>query len=94
MTKKRWNQKERNQRSYDKRKEIINRIKNRPCMDCGGWYEPCQMDFDHREPNKKRGSVSRTLNFSIKALYAEIAKCDVVCSNCHRLRTYVNDKSL
>jgi hypothetical protein len=47
------------------------------------------MDFDHREANTKSfwvlqraGAVSR------ERLEAEIAKCDIVCANCHRARTY------
>jgi len=57
-------------------------------MDCGGSFPPECMDFDHRNPEEKSGDISR---LSYKAgeqrFLAEIAKCDVICANCHRIRT-------
>jgi len=47
------------------------------------------MDFDHRPGEKKSLEVSRlTLTKSIRRVVEEIAKCDVVCANCHRIRTF------
>ena len=60
--------------------------KARPCADCGVQYPSVCMDFDHVR-GEKRYSVSRMNSMSVENLQAEIAKCDVVCSNCHRLRT-------
>lgn len=46
------------------------------------------MDFDHVRGSKV-GNVSEMLgSTSLADLLMEIAKCDVVCANCHRLRTY------
>lgn len=73
---------------YHKRTGFINRFKNKPCADCQGWFEPCQMDFDHRDSKKKVKSISDMQYYSVKQILKEIAKCDLVCSNCHRLRTY------
>lgn len=67
---------------------LLNQLKSAPCADCGNTYDPVCMDFDHREPGTKRGAVSSLFRLGAKAVLAEIAKCDVVCSNCHRLRTY------
>ena len=62
--------------------------KDRPCLDCGVKYEPCQMDFDHRDPSTKIDSVaSLTGDGGMTKILLEIAKCDLVCANCHRLRT-------
>ena len=46
------------------------------------------MDFDH--VRGKTAGISRLLqaNVSMTRLLAEIAKCDLVCSNCHRIRTW------
>lgn len=58
-------------------------------MDCGGVFDPVCMDFDHRPGEVKRSNVS-TITYAssnIEAVMNEIAKCDLVCSNCHRLRT-------
>lgn len=70
--------------------EIVARTKCRPCMDCGVQYNPWQMDLDHREASQKCESVScmALQGWGLKRLEIEIAKCDVVCSNCHRERTY------
>ncbi len=67
-------------------KELINRAKTRPCMDCKIQYNPWVMDFDHRDQSMKRMEVSRCRN-SFSQLQKEIEKCDVVCANCHRERT-------
>lgn len=58
-----------------------------PCMDCGNTFPPCAMDFDHREPSQKVKGIG--LISSWPAMLKEIEKCDLVCSNCHRIRTYM-----
>jgi hypothetical protein len=45
------------------------------------------MDFDHRDPAVKSFAIGPSLTRNRAAVVAEIAKCDVVCANCHRLRT-------
>lgn len=61
-----------------------------PCADCGGSFAPYVMDFDHRNPKTKSFSLgsSRAMLKSREQLLAEIAKCNIVCVNCHRARTY------
>jgi hypothetical protein len=59
-------------------------------MDCKKKYPPYVMDFDHRDRSEKAFEVGRGLYVSIKRLLIEIAKCDVVCANCHRERTHGN----
>jgi len=61
-----------------------------PCVDCGeGDFRV--LDFDHIDPNDKSeiGGVAQLLwrNCSLKRIKAEIEKCEIVCSNCHRIRT-------
>ena len=68
-------------------RQLINEMKARPCADCGVTYPPYVMDFDHRED--KRFSISQAWRArSWRQVLAEIEKCDVVCANCHRERTY------
>lgn len=59
-----------------------------PCVDCGN-TDPRVLDFDHRNRAEKLYSISFMLVrcFSIEMLKAEIAKCDVRCANCHRIKT-------
>jgi hypothetical protein len=56
------------------------------CVDCGE-YDPAVLTFDHVR-GKKRMDVSRMVaeGYSIEAVMEEIAKCEVVCSNCHMRR--------
>jgi hypothetical protein len=86
---------------WRERRDVITLViaaKSKLCMDCGfpepGTYDVFPhwvMDFDHRPGTRKRGNVSamaRDPRFSITQIVNEMAKCDVVCSNCHRDRTY------
>ena len=57
----------------------------RGCADCGYRAHSCALDFDHRG-NKSFG-IAQSCNLSWVRLLEEVAKCDVVCSNCHRIRT-------
>lgn len=72
--------------------ERINRLKDRPCADCGHKFHPVAMDFDHVN-GKKVQSISYMLIGSWKRLEAELAKCELVCSNCHRVRTWMRRRS-
>lgn len=71
-------------------KDFIKRIKeDHPCMDCGNRYPYYVMDFDHREGEKKSNDINFLSNTGrIGAVKVEIAKCDLVCANCHRVRTH------
>lgn len=74
---------------YERAKAIVLEIKKNPCADCGGTFPPYVMHFDHRDPSQKRFSVSTLTGAGhIKSLLAEIEKCDLVCANCHAIRTH------
>ena len=77
-----------NREHYERNREVIRFAKNQPCDDCGEDYPAVCMDFDHRDPEKKVAGVGAMVNWGVKKLVAEILKCDVVCANCHRLRTW------
>ena len=71
------------------KQDYINHLKETFCMDCGGMFEPWQMDFDHRNPETKTLSIYDMVrrNFPLEKILQEIEKCDAVCVNCHRIRT-------
>lgn len=75
------------------RVEIINNIKtSRGCTDCGYSGHPAALDFDHLPGFLKTGLISamvrsRGSRQTLVRVLAEIAKCEVVCANCHRIRT-------
>lgn len=64
----------------------------KPCSDCGGLFPYQVMQWDHRPGFKKLGEISvdfwgRTRD----EVLAEIAKCDLVCANCHAVRTFARN---
>jgi hypothetical protein len=67
---------------------MLNEIRDVPCADCGRRFPPCVMQFDHRDPTTKVHEVTRILMRARSVILAEVAKCDIVCTNCHRERTY------
>ena len=82
------------QRRIALRKEI-RALKSRPCADCGVSYPYYVMDFDHREGETKISDMNGLVvkrGCSMKVLRAEIAKCDLVCANCHRERSYQRNR--
>lgn len=58
------------------------------CVDCGYNAHGAALDFDHMPGVEKLFSIGNNTNATKKATLAEIAKCEVVCANCHRIRTY------
>jgi len=47
------------------------------------------MQWDHLPGNEKLGDITGSLrNHSQAKILAEIGKCDLVCANCHAIRTY------
>jgi len=62
--------------------------RERPCADCGGMFHPTAMQWDHRPGAEKVDDVSRMYGLSRARVLEEIAKCDLVCANCHAVRTH------
>jgi hypothetical protein len=71
-------------------RNILLEVKKQPCQDCGGTFHPWVMELDHREGTKKEAAVANLVSKGCTdaRLLEEIEKCDVVCANCHRMRTY------
>jgi hypothetical protein len=68
---------------------LLAKIKDRPCLDCGGRFQVAVMDFDHRPGETKTMTLSYIFGLppNYRRLVQELKKCDVVCANCHRIRT-------
>lgn len=67
------------------RQYIYDYLRDKSCVDCGE-TNPIVLEFDHRNPKLKVNNVSNLVR-SMEKLKIEITKCDVVCANCHRIRT-------
>lgn len=73
----------------DRNLQIIRSAKDVPCTDCDTRFPYYVMDFDHLDPTDKLADIGREARqWSAAKLQAEIDKCEVVCSNCHRIRTF------
>lgn len=60
----------------------------RGCADCGYRAHAIALDFDHLPGSKKIAGVAALANASkTKRMLLEIEKCEVVCANCHRVRS-------
>ena len=81
-----------NSKTRDEKRAIINKHKSKPCVDCGVEYPHYVMDLDHIDPSKKYRNISDFLRVGkMEELLDELKKCEPVCSNCHRERTYKNN---
>jgi hypothetical protein len=75
---------------YQKLKSWYKDLKSGPCTDCDGVFDPVCMHWDHKPGFERNGGTT------IQQLYRagrkdqileEIQKCELVCANCHALRT-------
>jgi hypothetical protein len=77
----------RKSRMHASQQFITEYLVSNPCVDCGE-ADPVVLEFDHVRGQKKNVMSSLVAEgYSIRAIKDEIAKCDVVCANCHRRRT-------
>lgn len=76
---------ERNRRRKDEAAAILRAWKSGPCQDCGRSFPPRAMDTHHRQD--KIDILSRLVRAgNPRAIERELAKCDLLCAVCHRLR--------
>ena len=64
---------------------LIEFFKSNPCADCGE-SDPMVLEFDHLG-DKLFNIAQGVRDRGWQVFLDEIAKCDVVCANCHRRRT-------
>lgn len=87
--------------AYKRRVRRETRIKclqylaDKGCCECGT-HDPRILEFDHIDPDEKFRNISRLLidgfSWGSETLRSEIRKCRVVCANCHRLHTIVQQE--
>lgn len=77
------------QRRYEEFRKYLDEMKTeRGCVDCGYSEHPAALEFDHLPGTEKRFIISQGYSRSREAVLAEIEKCEIVCANCHRIRTW------
>jgi hypothetical protein len=68
-------------------KKVFEYLAQNPCKNCGE-SDPIVLEFDHRDKNDKIENIANlVLNSSWTRIEKEIAKCDVLCANCHRRKS-------
>jgi hypothetical protein len=74
--------------TYLRGKKYVDEYKiKKGCACCGYNKHASALDFDHLDPSTKSMAVSQMLALSFKRLKNEINKCQVLCANCHRIKT-------
>lgn len=76
----------RRRRRLEARAFVNSSLQDRSCSDCGE-DDPLVLEFDHL--GEKRADVATLIRAgaSLRRVRSELAGCDVVCVNCHRVRT-------
>jgi len=59
-----------------------------PCLDCGIQYPYYVMEYDHIKDDKVKTVSWLASAGTMNQVIEEIKKCDLVCSNCHKIRTW------
>lgn len=77
----------RRRKRIERHRKLLQDVKSQPCADCGGRFPYYVMDFDHLGDKVAEVSLMAP-SYGTESLLAEVAKCDVVCANCHRIRTF------
>jgi hypothetical protein len=86
MNKKYYSQERHRQKNYI---NLIEHLKDKACVDCGE-NNPMVLDFDHLPKYEKSFAIGRAISGSTRSwesIFLEIKKCEIVCANCHRIRT-------
>lgn len=96
--KEKWKDQTDNRRNKHRQQQLSRRSRNinhiwkylsgKCCVECG-ITNLIVLEFDHIEPNDKCGNISDLARdgYSIKNLQREMEKCQVLCANCHRIKT-------
>jgi hypothetical protein len=73
-------------RRADNRQRTIDYLRAHPCVDCGE-TDIVVLQFDHLRDKKRDLATMISSGSTWSSIEQEIAKCEVRCANCHRLKT-------
>jgi 5-methylcytosine-specific restriction endonuclease McrA len=65
-----------------------------PCLRCGN-PNLMVLEFDHRNREEKSFSIADAVNqgIGLDEVKNELTKCDVLCANCHAIKTHMENDS-
>lgn len=55
------------------------------CVRCGYKEHPAALEFHHKIPQLKNFEINTVANKSWNKIHGELLKCELLCSNCHRI---------
>jgi hypothetical protein len=84
------------QKTIDRKRDRRNKIRkyiqeykaNKCCVDCGENYPYWILEFDHLGDKSFTIAQFSTKTTDLDVIKQEIAKCDIVCANCHKNRSF------
>ena len=81
----------RNKHRFNKKEKLKNSVGGK-CQICG--YDKCQraLHFHHIDPTTKSFEIAPRLDGNINTIMKEVQKCIMICSNCHRIRHYKENR--
>ena len=73
---------------------IDEKLKRGKCLQCEKKVREdicCMFDFDHRNPKEKVSDISQMLSYgyTFEQIQDEMEKCDLLCANCHQIKTQI-----
>ena len=75
-------------RRQEIKEEVFSYKLEKGCIDCGYNDNAAALEFDHLPEYKKIDTVNNLMKkMNYQKIWDEIGKCEVVCANCHRIRT-------
>lgn len=96
------NNKEKRKEWVEKNKEYINKKRNERKKKhkeyliemlggkCSGCSSVKNLEFDHLDRKQKEFNISAFLAYKLEKLIPEAKKCQLLCDNCHKLKTLIN----
>ena len=74
------------QRRTERRALLIKHLGGK-CVKCG-CDDPNQLEFDHIDASTKTIHISRRIARAIETILEEIEKCQLLCNECHKAKTF------
>jgi len=74
-------------RRAKKRQKALEYLGNK-CINCDQTEPSIKLEFDHIDPLKKQFIISRNLTIAWEKLLIELEKCQLLCNECHKNKTY------
>lgn len=85
-------QEDANLRNYERKRKIVEHFGNK-CADCNTTYPQCVYQFHHLDPKGKDVNPSYAMTKRPSEMWKELAKCVMLCANCHMIRHHGKEES-